>query len=104
MFKKVINVTLKKSLEKFAAYPYLDTIAFGKGKTLFNKADGTERFTFTSTGGGCSRPNMYQDAVDNNNWIEASVAVQIGMGTKSGEYTTINKVYYSVKNGSYILK
>ena len=102
-FTKKVSVTLRKPLDKIAVYPYLDTLAFGYKNKLQNFDSGEVRYQFTSTSGKCSRLRCKLDVLTNK-YIDENLAVAIGFGTKSGNYTLVENLLYSAENQAHCLK
>lgn len=102
-YDKTITLTLPKALDTYAIYPYLDTLTYGVGKTLYNYDDGKMRFEFTDQYGKCKRLRCQLDVITQK-YIDNNEAIQIQFGAKSGEYTTVENLIYSVKNGGHCLK
>jgi putative salt-induced outer membrane protein YdiY len=102
-YKKLITLTLPKTLDTYAIYPYLDTLSYGVGKVLYNSDNGKMRFEFTDQYGKCKRLRCQLDVITQK-YIDNNEAVEIKFGANAGNYTTVDNLIYSVKNGGHCLK
>lgn len=102
-FEKTVTVTLSRELGDYSVYPYLDTLSYGKKKTLSNADDKTMRFRFLDQYGKCERLRSKLDIISRQ-WIDENEAVQITYGQHMGEFTVVDNLFYSVNNGGHCLK
>lgn len=102
-FTKQVSVSLRKKLDTIKIYPYMDTLSWGYSNKLTNYETTDSRFVFRSTGGHCSRINCKMDIITGK-YIDNEFAVSIDFGEHRGNYTTVENLVYSVKNGGHCLK
>ena len=105
-FTKKVTVTLRKQLDSFTIYPYMDTLTYGFKNKLQNFDSESVRFHFTgaeSTAGQCTRVRCTMDAVTKK-WIENEFAIRIDFGKNAGYHTTVENLIYSGVNNGHCLK
>ena len=105
-FTKKVTVTLRKQLESFTIYPYMDTLSYGFKNKLQNFDSESVRFNFTgaeSTAGQCTRVRCRMDVLTKK-WIENEFAIRIDFGKDAGYHTTVENLIYSGVNKGHCLK
>lgn len=102
-FSKKVTISLKKQLDTFNIYPYLDTLSFGFKNKIQNFDSEDVRYEFQDQYGKCKRTRCQLDVITNA-YIDQHLAIHIDFGAKAGQYTTVQNLIYSKDNGGHCLK